>query len=71
MAKKTIQQIIGDERRGKKISQEKLAEMIGVSRGMYGHIESGRARLTVDVLMKVCDALDIKVLLVDENGILN
>jgi DNA-binding XRE family transcriptional regulator len=58
--------IIVSVRKNKNISQESLAESIGMNRGAYGHIETGAVQLTTDVLVKVCSALGITVRLLLE-----
>lgn len=48
-------------RRRKKISQEKLADMIGVSRTTVLQWESGKTNLTMPNMYKLSEALDINV----------
>jgi putative transcriptional regulator len=51
------------ETRGKKgISQERLAEISGVSRGTISSLETGKADVVkTDTLVRLADALDEKV----------
>ena len=51
--------LIREKRVEKKISQGKLAKMIGVSQPFIAEIESGRKKPSLDVLMRICDALEI------------
>lgn len=48
---------IREERKRQKLTQEKLAEMAGISLSFLGHIERGTRKLSVDTLVKICDAL--------------
>ena len=44
-----------------KLSQEKLAELAGVTQGFITHLETGkREGLGADVLYRLCDALGVK-----------
>lgn len=45
--------------REKKITQEKLAEMVGVSQGALSHWFSGRRQIDLSSLLKIADALSI------------
>jgi len=42
---------------GKIVSQEELAEAIGISRTWYCVIEAGRFRPSMDLVRRICDAL--------------
>ena len=46
-------------RRCKDITQEQLAEMVGISTSFVGHIERGTRVLSVDTLFKLCIALGV------------
>ncbi len=41
------------------ISQEKLADMVKVSQPFIAEIESGRKTPSVEVLLRLCEALEI------------
>jgi DNA-binding XRE family transcriptional regulator len=45
------------ERIGKRVSQEEVAEVIGISRVWYATLEMGRPRASIAVLGRICDAL--------------
>lgn len=45
------------ERIGKRVSQEEVAEAIGISRVWYATLEMGRPRASIAVLGRICDAL--------------
>ncbi len=45
-----------------KISQEKLANSIGIDRKHLSAIENGRQNMTLSTLWKVCNALEITVI---------
>ncbi len=47
-------------RKLKKISQEKLAETIGVSRNYVGMIERGETNIPTKTLILIAKALDVK-----------
>lgn len=51
--------LIREKRVEKKISQGKLAKMIGVSQPFIAEIESGRKTPSLDVLMRICEVLEI------------
>lgn len=58
--------IIIDTRKRKNISQNKLAQMIGVTQPFMSEIESGRKSPSIEVLFKICELLEIKIF-PDEN----
>jgi transcriptional regulator with XRE-family HTH domain len=45
------------ERIGKRVSQEEVAEAIGISRVWYATLEMGRPRASIAVLGRICDVL--------------
>ncbi len=48
-------------RNAKGYTQEQLAEQLGVSRQKYARIENGTNSITLDILSKVADILDVTV----------
>ncbi len=48
-------------RNAKNFTQEQVAEQIGVSRQKYARIENGANSITLDILSKVADVLDVTV----------
>lgn len=48
-----------EERLKKNISQEKLAELINMSKEHVSHIECGTTKLSLPTLVKICNALEI------------
>ncbi len=58
-----ILQIVADniriERLRKRISQEKLAERVGISTKYLNMIENKKANPTIVVVIKICQMLDI------------
>lgn len=46
-------------RRKKHLSQVKLAELVGIGRNYMGAIEKGRVDVSVDVLLGLCEVLEI------------
>lgn len=55
------------ERRRKRLTQEALAERIGVSASFMGHIERGTRATSTETLVALCNALEVSpaVLLCD------
>lgn len=55
-------------RKGKNLTQEQLAEMLGMSVSAISRIETGRNVTSLETLIKICDALQIGLdeLLYDE-----
>ena len=49
---------IRERRSAQKLTQERLAELAGISLSFLGHIERGSRKLSVDTLYKICMALD-------------
>lgn len=47
------------ERMSRKISQEKMAEVLGVTRTTYYKKENGDIKISVEEFSKILDALDI------------
>jgi len=50
---------IKKERLNKNISQEKLAELISMSKEHVSHIECGTTKLSLPALLKICNSLEI------------
>lgn len=48
-------------RSAKNITQEQIADQIGVSRQKYARIENGVNSITLDILSKVAEALNVTV----------
>lgn len=63
MADMEILQIVADniriERLRKRISQEKLAERVGISTKYLNMIENKKANPTIVIVIKICQTLDI------------
>ena len=55
-------------RKARSISQERLAESANISTVHMSHIENGNTKLSLPVIVKIADALDVRVdsLLYDE-----
>lgn len=58
---KDYRKVIKEKREQLGISQNKLAKRIGITQPFMNEIESGRKSPSVEVLFKICDALDIEV----------
>lgn len=52
---------VREVRKGKGISQERLAEMAGIDRSYMGNIERGEKNITLKKAYEICDALDIGI----------
>ncbi len=65
MQDKEILEVIADniriERLRKRISQEKLAEQIGISTKYLNMIENKKANPTIIIVVKICIALNINL----------
>ncbi len=48
-------------RTAKNFTQEQIAELIGISRQRYARIENGANTITLDILSKIADKLDVTV----------
>jgi transcriptional regulator with XRE-family HTH domain len=51
--------ILQEERKAKKISQEKLAKLTGLDRTFISLIENGKRSPTFSTILKICAALEI------------
>jgi transcriptional regulator with XRE-family HTH domain len=51
--------ILQDERKAKKISQEKLAKLTGLDRTFISLVENGKRNPTFTTILKICSALEI------------
>lgn len=56
---KVLGKRIKRERKRNKITQERLAEIVGISRAYMGYIEQGRNTPSIKVLQKIAKALKI------------
>ena len=52
--------ILQEERKAKKISQEKLAKLSGLDRTFISLIENGKRSPTFSTILKMCSALEIE-----------
>jgi transcriptional regulator with XRE-family HTH domain len=52
--------ILQEERKAKKISQEKLAKLTGLDRTFISLIENGKRNPTFTTILKICLALEIE-----------
>lgn len=48
-------------RSARNLTQEQIADQIGISRQKYARIESGANSITLDILSKVAEVLDVTV----------
>lgn len=52
---------VREVRKGKRISQEKLAEMASIDRSYMGNIERGEKNVTLKKVYEICDALGVDI----------
>ena len=52
---------VREVRRNKGISQEKLAELVGIDRSYMGNIERGEKNITLKKVYEICDALKVDI----------
>jgi transcriptional regulator with XRE-family HTH domain len=57
---KIFGKILQEERKAKKISQEKLAKLTGLDRTFISLIENGKRSPTFSTILKLCSALEIE-----------
>ena len=53
---------VREVRKGKGISQERLAEMADIDRSYMGNIERGEKNITLKKAYEICDALNIEII---------
>jgi len=51
--------ILQEERKAKKVSQEKLAKLTGLDRTFISLIENGKRSPTFSTILKICSALEM------------
>ena len=56
---KKVGQRIRNQRKEKGLSQEQLAELIGISLSFLGHIERGTRKASVETLARISKALEM------------
>lgn len=61
--------IMQTKRENKGLSQEDIAEMLGVSQSTYAHYENGTRNMKLDIVVAVCQILkiDLTEFVQDEN----
>ena len=52
---------IREARRGRKLSQERLAELAGMDRQAINRIENGHQAALIDTLIRIADALNVSL----------
>jgi transcriptional regulator with XRE-family HTH domain len=61
MNKQEILTAIRNKRKEMNILQDKMAELLGISRSQYSSLESGNSEITLDKLIKICEILNIEL----------
>lgn len=52
---------VREVRKGRRISQERLAEIAGIDRSYMGNIERGEKNITLKKAYEICDALEVDI----------
>ena len=60
-----IGQRIAEIRKKKGLTILQLHEMTGLDNSNIGKIERGRYNVSIDILQKICDALDVRLDIID------
>ena len=50
---------VRDLRQKKKLTQEELAELVGISESFVGHIERAEKMASMDTIVRLCDIFDV------------
>ena len=50
---------VRDLRQEKKLTQEELAEIVGISPSFVGHIERGEKKASLETIVRLCEILDV------------
>ena len=56
---KRIAQEIQDVRRQRKLSQQTLADAVGVTRATISNIENAKQSITLDIFIRICNRLSV------------
>ena len=59
--KERLLQIIQERRKYLDISQQKLAEELGISQGQYSSLISGRSEMSLDKFVNLCEVLGLNI----------
>lgn len=57
----TIGLQIAEARKKRGLTQAQLAELVGVDRANIGKIETGKYNVSIDILSRVCNAMDCEI----------
>ena len=52
---------VREVRKGRRISQERLAEIAGIDRSYMGNIERGEKNITLKKAYEICNALEVNI----------
>ena len=63
---KDYRMVIRKKREKLKMSQYKLAKLVGITQSFMNEIESGKKSPSIEVFFRICEALDIRVFPDDE-----
>ena len=67
---RSVNSLIKYRRKQLKYSQSDLAKAVKLSLRQYQYIESGKGRIYVDLLQKLCEELSLSIMIVQSEGIL-
>ena len=59
----TIGLQIADARMKKGLTQAQLAELAGIDRANIGKIETGKYNVSIDILSRVCNAMECEIII--------
>ena len=57
---------IAEIRKKRGLTQEQISELTGFQRSNIGKIETGRYSVGIDVLHKICEALNVEITFIDK-----
>ena len=60
--KQKVLETIYIERKRKRISQQYMADQLGIKQGAYSLLERGASKMSVEYLYIICNELDISVI---------
>jgi putative transcriptional regulator len=57
-----------NERRAKRLSQQQIADAVGIARQAYVRIESGKHSTSIDMIERIADALDCEIQIINKQN---
>jgi len=62
-----ILELIKRTRKEKKLTQEDMANHLGIAQGYYSNMENGKNSIDIEKLQEICKVLDIELIAVAQN----